>query len=152
MVLEDLEPLGMVLDGLDLLGEFFYNLCLTVEVLRCPSFFLFSLLLLLLFLQFMKFSHQVCSHLFIFFNGYQLFLFFSSSSFSSSPSPLHILHNSSLFSLYKILSSFLLFFTSQLPYPLKLSYFLILSLSLVIFVRTYVQLVRTYVIVNWLIL
>ena len=39
MVLEDLEPLGMVLDGLDPLGEFFYNLCLTVEVLRCLSFF-----------------------------------------------------------------------------------------------------------------
>ena len=48
MVLEDLEPLGMVLDGLDPLGEFFYNLCLTVEVLRCPSFFLFFFIIIII--------------------------------------------------------------------------------------------------------
>ena len=59
----------------------------------------------------------MCSHLFIFSNGYQPFLFFSSSSLSSSPSHLHILHNSSLFSLYKNLSSFF----SSLPDSLILS-------------------------------
>ena len=74
----------------------------------------------------------MCSCLFIFSNGYQLFLFFSTSSLSSSPSHLHILHNSSLFSLYKNLSSLLLFFTFWLPHPFKLSYFPILSLSLII--------------------
>ena len=46
---------------------------------------------------------QVCSHFFIF--------SISSSSFSSSPSPLHFLHNASLFSHYKLLPPFFLFLT-----------------------------------------
>ena len=36
-----LDALGEFFDMLDPLGEFFDNLCLIVEVLRCPFYFLF---------------------------------------------------------------------------------------------------------------
>ena len=70
----------------------------------------------------------MCSRLFIFSNSYQLFIFLFSSSFSSFPSHLHILYNSSLFSLYKNLHLLFLFLTiSDSP---TLSNFLISLFSL----------------------
>ena len=70
----------------------------------------------------------MCSCLFIFSNGCQLFIFFFFFfSFSLSPSPLHILHNSTLFSLYKNLSPLFLFLT---PFDSLISQTLSFSLLL----------------------